>query len=189
MTGVARKKKAVGWIDAKIYFRTSRCEFDRKSSLTTPTHHKTSDNTMASALKRKRGTVGVKDIPKRAKPFNDSQESTGASKLLNQTGWDAAFNPPTKPKELVHTNGINADGVDSQRNSNSPEAADFEDFINEGTSWLAERAKGKSQAKQEAKIAWLGSSAWKLSEPIGGRMIAVDPVFTEDERYAAVFLP
>jgi hypothetical protein len=144
---------------------------------------------MASALKRKRGTVDVKDIPKRAKPFNDSQDSTAASKLLNQTGWDAAFNPSTKTKELVHTNGINGDGAESQRDSNSPEVADFEEFVEEGTSWLAGEDRRKFQARQEARIARLGPSSWKLSEPIGGRMIAVDPVFTEDERYAAVFLP
>jgi NET1-associated nuclear protein 1 (U3 small nucleolar RNA-associated protein 17) len=143
---------------------------------------------MASALKRKRGTVDVKDIPKRTKPFNKTQDSTAGPKILNQVGWDAAFTPPTKTKELVHTNGINGDGIESQRSSNSPEAADFEEFVEEGTRELAEEERLKWQAKQVAKIR-RSPYVWKLSESIAGRMIDVDPVFTQDERYVAVFLP
>lgn len=148
---------------------------------------------MASALKRKRGTVDVKDGPKKSKSFNDSQDASVTSKLLNQAGWDAAFNAATKTKDLVHTNGINGDLAESQRQSISPEVVDFEAFVEEGRGRLAEEEKLKKsqaqqakQAKQENKAKRLSSHAWKLSQPIGGRMVPVDPVFTEDERYAAV---
>jgi NET1-associated nuclear protein 1 (U3 small nucleolar RNA-associated protein 17) len=151
---------------------------------------------MASALKRKRGTVDVKDSPKKSKSFNDSQDSSAASKLLNQAGWDAAFNAATKTKELVHTNGINGDGAESQRQSKSPEAVDFEAFVEEGAGRLAEeenlkksKAKQAKQTKQENKAKRSSAHAWKLSQPIGGRMVPVDPVFTEDERFVAVSKP
>lgn len=141
---------------------------------------------MASALKRKRGTVDVKDVPNRTKSLNDPQSSPAASKILQQSGWDSAFNPPTSNKELVRTNGINGNGVGSERDSASPEAENFEDFIEEGTKGLAEEQKQRWQTKQEAKLK-RSPYVWKISESIGGRMIDVDPVFTLDERYAAVF--
>jgi NET1-associated nuclear protein 1 (U3 small nucleolar RNA-associated protein 17) len=146
---------------------------------------------MASALKRKRGSAGVRDVQKRAKPSNDSQGSALASKLLEPVGWRAAFNPPAKTRELIHTNGINSDNIDVQSDSNSPEGADFEEFIAEGTRALAEKKMQKSKAKQAKQAKQLASikkspDTWKLSESIGGRMIDADPVFTQDERYALI---
>lgn len=138
---------------------------------------------MASALKRKRGNVDVKDIPKRAKSLNGSQDSPVTSKLPSQAGWDAAFNPPKEGKELVHMNGTNGDEAASQRLSKSPEVMDFEEFVEQGPSRSDKRGKSKSQAAPEAKAK---PSTWKLSEPIGGRMIPADPVFTKDERYVAM---
>jgi NET1-associated nuclear protein 1 (U3 small nucleolar RNA-associated protein 17) len=140
---------------------------------------------MASALKRKRGNADVRNVPKRTKPSNDSQGSALASKLLEPVGWRAAFNPPAKTRQLIHTNGINGDNVDIRSDSNSHEGADFEEFIAEGTRALAEKKMQKSKAKQLASIK-KSLDTWKLSESIGGRMIDADPVFTQDERYALI---
>ena len=155
--------------------------FDRKSSTTTSNHHTTSDNTMASPLKRKRGTVDAKDASKREKLSNKSKNSALTSKALEQVGWDTAFNPPARTEELIHMNGINGDKLEIQRDSISPEAVDFEDFIKEDRKRLSRKEKQKLQAKQEAKIG-KSPDIWKLSESIGGRMIDADPVFTPDER-------
>jgi NET1-associated nuclear protein 1 (U3 small nucleolar RNA-associated protein 17) len=143
---------------------------------------------MASALKRKRGDVDVIDATKRAKSLNNSQDFLPTSKLTGKVGWDAAFNPPPNTKELVQTNGINGDDAESQRDLDSSDAEDFEDFVEEGRKGLAEEERQKSQVRQEARIRRF-PYAWKLSESIGGRMIDVDPVFTQDERYVASPVP
>ena len=49
----------------------------------------------------------------------------------------------------------------------SAEAIDYEDFV------------ARVQPKKK--------DLWKLSEPIGGRMINSDPVFTADEKYVACY--
>lgn len=137
---------------------------------------------MASVLKRKRGVTDVTDIPQRTKSLNNSQNVTAVPHLAdNRSGWEAAFNPPTKTKELVHANEINGDGIASRNASASPEAEDFEGFVEEGTSALAEDRRRKSQVKKDA-MAKRSACDWKLSESIGGHMIDVDPVFTQDER-------
>jgi hypothetical protein len=56
------------------------------------------------------------------------------------------------------------------RISESPEAEDYEAFIERGS-----RLEG--QQNRTGQI-----SEWQLSTPIGGRMIDVDPVFTQDEK-------
>jgi len=144
---------------------------------------------MASALKRKRGLVEVADTPKRAKSIKESHNSLPTPQL-SQSGWDAAFNPPTKTKELVKTNGVNGD---AHRETESPDAVDFEEFVEQSTQLEEEeqrrRKELKSQQRREKKllksVTQKTPDVWKLSEPIGGRMINVDPVFSADERYAA----
>ena len=46
--------------------------------------------------------------------------------------------------------------------------------------------KGKTDVAQavEKGTKKKGNELWKLSEPIGGRLLNIDPVFTEDEKYA-----
>lgn len=128
--------------------------------------------------------MDVKDATKRTKAPSNSQDPTPIPKFLDSgLGWEAAFNPPTKTKQLVQANGINGDGITSQRGSGSPEAEDFEGFIEE---------KSRQQAEEERKAeqdAFLNrhSHEWKLSDSIGGRMIDVDPVFTLDERCVVDF--
>ena len=145
--------------------------------------HKTSDNTMASALKRKRGPGEVLETPKRAKSVKEI-ENTLPIPQLSQGGWDVAFNPPPKTKELIQTNGINGDGTHTEERSDSPEAVDYEVFVEEPEFRLEEK---KQKNKKEKKLLKKVLSAtepdlWKLSEPIGGRQINVDPVFTDDEK-------
>lgn len=132
--------------------------------------------------------MDVKNVPKRTKALSNSQDPAAVPQLVDHgVGWEAAFNPPTKTKELVQTNGINGDCITSQRASVSPEAEDFEGFIEEGTRAQAEEQRNKWQAKQDAAILKQPAHDWKLSESIGGRMIDVDPVFTPDERCVVDF--
>jgi NET1-associated nuclear protein 1 (U3 small nucleolar RNA-associated protein 17) len=140
---------------------------------------------MASALKRKRGPVEVTETPKRAKSVKDSQESLSMSKA-SQSGWEAAFNPPKEMKELMQKNGINGDGTNNTQRGTSPNVLAFDN--------LAEHAKEEERKKKAAMLEekkYLRSfstpkpDVWTISDPIGGRMINVDPVFTQDEQYEA----
>jgi NET1-associated nuclear protein 1 (U3 small nucleolar RNA-associated protein 17) len=147
---------------------------------------------MASALKRKRGPVEVLDTPKRTKPIKDSQDFLQNPELLHEVGWEATLNPPTKTKELVRTNGTNGDGINLQKNSNHAEAVEFEGFVDEQKTQREEESRRKKKRHSEGSSSshtWKGPSyVWKLSESIGGRILDVDPVFTEDEKYAAYLL-
>jgi NET1-associated nuclear protein 1 (U3 small nucleolar RNA-associated protein 17) len=114
-----------------------------------------------------------------------SQESLPTPKLSQETGWEATFKTPTKTKELVHTNGINGDGINGQRDSNSVEAIDFEDFVENERKQKDEQTRLKKEEKAlKRAVTRKPEEVWKVSESIGGRMIDVDPVFTRDEKYA-----
>lgn len=140
---------------------------------------------MASALKRKRGLVEILETPKRAKSVKSSQESLPTPKLSQETGWEAAFKTSTKPKELVQTNGINGDVINGQREINSVEAIDFEDFVENERKQKDEQTRLKKEEKAlKRAVTRKPEEVWKVSESIGGRMIDVDPVFTRDEKYA-----
>jgi post-segregation antitoxin (ccd killing protein) len=137
---------------------------------------------MASALKRKRGTVEVLDRSKRSK--STKTNSDGQLPIIgDKVGWEAAFAAPAIMQELVQTNGINGHGINSPEDSE--DAVDFESFLEEEEKekqaerdGAAEKALRKALRKKEAQ-------AWKISEPIAGRMINNDPVFTADEKYAS----
>ena len=122
--------------------------------------------------------------PKRTKSVKNSQESLLTPKL-SQSGWDAAFIPPPQTKELIQTNGVNGHDVESPKEG-SPEAVNFDEYVN-----LEREAEQKGKEERRKKRQLLRSFTtpklprWKISEPIGGRMINVDPVFTVDEKYAA----
>jgi len=137
---------------------------------------------MASALKRKRGTVEASDTPKRSK--STKMNSSGQLPIIgDKVGWEVAFAAPAKKRELIQTNGINGHNINSPEESE--DAVDFESFLaqeEEGKQaerdGAAEKALRKALRKKEAQ-------AWKISEPIAGRMINTDPVFTADEKYAS----
>lgn len=127
---------------------------------------------MASVLKRKRGPAEVAASPKRAKSVTKSKSS--APVLDSQTGWDAAFGSIKRQDEPEIPNGLN--DVSIAAKYASPEAEDYQEVLTQHQVINVEKEKRKHEAVETA------SSQWKISEPIGGRMIDVDPVFTEDEK-------
>jgi NET1-associated nuclear protein 1 (U3 small nucleolar RNA-associated protein 17) len=135
-----------------------------------------SDNIMASVLKRKRGPLEVEESSKRSRSTKDAHAS--ASQLdLSKVGWEAAFGPIQRYDDT--TNEVNGEEAPVTRVPNSPEAVDFQELL--------ERAHAKEQKKTKKKTKWREKafshwSTWKTSDPIGGRMIELDPVFTEDEK-------
>jgi NET1-associated nuclear protein 1 (U3 small nucleolar RNA-associated protein 17) len=141
---------------------------------------------MASALKRKRGPVEVLDTPKRSKSVK-SQSGNPLRPVSDKVGWEAAFNPQDL---LISTNAIN--GSHSHGTPESPEAVDYEAYVQDEKYKLAtEREKpSKKELKEITKRAQIYSpqrkakELWKVSEPIGGRMINAEPIFTTDEKYA-----
>jgi NET1-associated nuclear protein 1 (U3 small nucleolar RNA-associated protein 17) len=138
-------------------------------------------------LKRKRGPVEVLDTPKRSKSVK-RQSGNSLRPVSDKVGWEAAFNPP---QELVApTNGVN--GSHSQRTPELPEAVDYEAYVQDELYKAAveEREKpsknalyGINKGAPAYSVKKKAEELWKLSEPIGGRMINVDPVFTADEKY------
>jgi NET1-associated nuclear protein 1 (U3 small nucleolar RNA-associated protein 17) len=124
---------------------------------------------MASVLKRKRGPLEVSEPSKRSRPSQDTTQSAPGLDL-SKVGWDATFGPSKNQKGT--TDGVNGDEAPGLWDSNSSEAEDFEDVV--------ERARTAKQEKMKPKKKAV--STWKMSDPIGGRMIEVDPVFTEDEK-------
>ncbi|KAE8451170.1 hypothetical protein EG329_004842 [Mollisiaceae sp. DMI_Dod_QoI] len=142
---------------------------------------------MASALKRKRAPVEVLDTPKRTK----SAENRPGDLLQNSTGWDAAFRPPPKGT----TNGEGSHALSNgQLASPEAEAIDYDQFMDrrpqellvvKGQNVAEKPAKRKKKEKKEKSIKppTTEAKSWKISTPIGGRMIDADPVFTADEKH------
>jgi NET1-associated nuclear protein 1 (U3 small nucleolar RNA-associated protein 17) len=127
---------------------------------------------MSSVLKRKRGPVEVVEPSKKAKSTSKYKISAPVLDSF-KVGWDAAF-PTKRHADLAPTNGVN--GVSALTRSASPDAEDYEDLVEKHENAKAEKKK------REAKAPQYDVPTWKISEPIGGRMIDVDPVFTDDER-------
>lgn len=126
---------------------------------------------------------------KKLKSAKKQPQNSNLVPLSQEAGWETAFNPSKKTNGLVHTNGMNGDGINLERLSDSPEAVDFEAYIQESEQQNEQKHKkqlkkneGKSSRKMLKKQQEL--DIWKFSEPIGGRMINVDPLFTFDEKYA-----
>ena len=121
------------------------------------------------------------DTPKRSKSINNSTEPTFPA-ANSKSGWDAAFPAPPREQELVKTNGANG-GLAS-----SPEVLDFDDVQSESYQVMEEerlqRVKEYENAQKALKraVKRREQHAWKLSEPIGGRMINADPAFTPGEK-------
>lgn len=149
---------------------------------------------MASILKRKRGAVAVpeteespKPVLKRAKSVEADKKNGQASLLPSfdavKTGWDAVFGSKKKGGEVAKVNG---NGVDDEAvngvEEESEEGEDFDTFVTRSTRrW---KKKGhKNRARREMEEALRAESAWKASDPIAGRMLDIDPVFTADEKY------
>lgn len=139
-----------------------------RRNVTTYQLRATSDNKMASVLKRKRGSAQGVETLKRAKATTDVLED--APTVISGGGWDAAFAPVKQNNELATINGSGAhDGK-----LDSSDAEDFEQYTKKEEE--AEKKAKKSKAPKSK------GSEWKVSAPIGGRMIDVDPLFTEGEK-------
>jgi NET1-associated nuclear protein 1 (U3 small nucleolar RNA-associated protein 17) len=166
--------------------------------------HKDYDNTMASQLKRKRDPVEVLGTPKRSKSVKT--KSGNPISFNEKIGWEAAFKKP-KRGESAPRNGVNGESQNSQDISSSPEAVDFEEFVGEKLEEGLEEGAIQTMAKKTSRAAATEAKRkrkiesfevqqkgrvkmkpWKLSEPVGGRMINVDPVFTEHEKYAGYLI-
>ena len=127
---------------------------------------------MVSALKRKRGPLEAVEPSKRSR-FNQNISQSAPERDLSKVGWDAAFGPSKRQNGTP--NGVNGGGTPESGESNSPEPEDFEDLV--------ERARAaKHERKRPRKKVVPNRSTWKTSDPIGGRLIEVDPIFTEDEK-------
>jgi len=131
--------------------------------------------------------VEVLDTPKRSKSVK-TQSGHPLRAASDKAGWEAAFNP--SQDLLISTNGNN--GKHSHESPESPVAVDYEAYVQDEKykDALKQREKpSKNAAHDKNKIAAnLGQTKandlWKLSEPIGGRMINANPVFSTDEKYA-----
>ncbi|KUJ24196.1 WD40 repeat-like protein [Mollisia scopiformis] len=140
---------------------------------------------MASVLKRKRAPVEVPDTPKRAK----SSENHPADFLQKPSGWDAAFRPPSKPTTNGEENHTLSNG---QLASPEAEAIEYDRFITEkpvaksknALVEVSEQTRKKEKRPKQKKPR--DQRTWRISGPIGGRMVNADPVFTADEEYFIV---
>jgi NET1-associated nuclear protein 1 (U3 small nucleolar RNA-associated protein 17) len=113
-------------------------------------------------LKRKRGATQGKEEGKRAKPVLEKQADLDAKAPTSK--FDEAF------------------AAAEQKNEGQLVVADSQ-ASNSQTTPKKKSKKDKSK-KHEKKTDEDKISEWKTSAPLGGRMIDVDPVFTEDEKYA-----
>jgi len=130
---------------------------------------------MASVLKRKRRSTQGIDGLKRAKATAEILEAAAES-IQTNGGWDAAFAPLKKKNELVTVNGFSI----GKEKLESSDAEDYEQFAQQkdvSDTPKKARKRSKSKASKASK-----GPEWKVSTPIGGRMIDVDPVFTDDEK-------
>jgi NET1-associated nuclear protein 1 (U3 small nucleolar RNA-associated protein 17) len=156
---------------------------------------------MASQLKRKRDPVEVLSTPKRSKSVKT--KSSNHISFNEKIGREAAFQKP-KRGESAPRNGVNGESQNSSDISSSPEAVYFEEFVGEKLEEGLEeggaiqtmpkktsrapateaRRKRKIESFEVQQKGPVKMKPWKLSEPIGGRMINVDPVFSQHEKYA-----
>ena len=131
-----------------------------------------SDNIMSSVLKRKRGRLEAMIPSKR--PRHDHGISQSAPELdSSKVGSDAASG--TINKQKTSTNGFNKDRVPNEQDLNSPEAEEFQKSADK-----IRTAKHKRKTAKNTTI--MNPKSWKTSEPIGGRMLEIEPVFTADEQ-------
>lgn len=139
---------------------------------------------MASILKRKRVQTEVADLPKRSKSTSESAETS--TKFGQSNGGFDIFEALGKGKELAQVNGAHA-----KDELESTEVIDFEDLFEDlplqSTDSQAKRGMRPKKEIWEKKIPQapkpVKDQSWNISEPVGGRMIDADPIFTEDEKY------
>ncbi|KAG9238068.1 WD repeat-containing protein-like protein [Amylocarpus encephaloides] len=163
---------------------------------------------MAPELKRKRGAVEGSDISKRVKAIKKtaSDPATKPEKVVIASGFDQAFAGLDRMKEIAHSGGINGDchveteefeqvtkKLRKQRNNGLDTAKElvFPHGTNGDGSHKLDGSKEKpvKLSKRERRSKALktkSSTEWTLSNSIAGRMLNMEPVFTQDEKHIIV---
>lgn len=138
---------------------------------------------MTSERKRKRGLAEL-DSPRNAKAIKTPQSS---SKDLNaaRRASDASSEPPKKQAQVTTIN-------ESEESANGvlPSESPKTQIVKNGPTEPKdvpqiedELRRKEKKAKRHARKEWLATvrPQWKLSEPTGGRMMNIDPVFAGTE--------
>lgn len=139
-------------------------ELHTAPSASGPTLQPTTTNIMSSKLKRKTGPGENAGVPKRTKSTKEVEvEAPDFENASNS--WDAAFG--------------RASGMDDTKQElatvNDADELEGQDFLN----YIEQQRQAKAlQTESSAK-----AQKWRLSDPVGGRMVDIDPIFTRDEKY------
>jgi len=125
---------------------------------------------MASILKRKRGAnqTAESEALKKAK-------AAGTATLEKNTNGDAAWDKLFAPLNKTLNNEL------AILNGSTATSSDVEDTQMVGVNGTPKKNGKKSKKSSKSK-----GPAWRVSAPFGGRMIDVDPVFTQDEKYGSL---
>lgn len=121
---------------------------------------------MASLLKRKRGANqnAESEAMKKAK-------AAGTTTVEKETNGDAAWDKLFAPLNKNLNNEL------ATLNGSTGASSDAEDTQMVGVNGTSKKNGKKSKKSSRAK-----GPQWRVSAPFGGRMIDVDPVFTQDEK-------
>lgn len=134
---------------------------------------------MPSVLKRKRGSIDITDSLKRSKSVQDMP--TAPLPDFSKAGWDAAFGALGNPDGLAVV-GVNGNVDTYEKDNESSDAIDFEELQSLGKLKKKNKSVTRPQENSTTEVQPTHTADWKVSQPIGGRMIDLDPVFAEDEK-------
>lgn len=128
---------------------------------------------MASVLKRKRFPVEATDSLKRSK----SREASPNSRPLLNRPLGAAVPAHRNGIDILQNNNNNGETGLQRASITQADTVELGRHTDRGQESVEDQSLRRlAQAEEEA-------SSWKLSDPIGGRMINVDPLFSIDEKY------
>ncbi len=104
----------------------------------------------------------VPDVIKRAKSDKETSQAT-PNFTQSIVGWDSAFAPSKKQTAPAIVNGVNDD----------VSIMDYEEF----NQYHIEHSRPPQPLQKRNN-----ASSWRISAPVGGRMLDLDPVFTDEEK-------
>ncbi|KAI0178925.1 sporulation protein [Hypoxylon sp. FL1284] len=128
-----------------------------------------------SANKRKRD---VHDYNKRKRAKRDGQLNGPVDEQLPQEDVPSQTNGTIKP--TPNTNGVATDIVQHKNESRQHQPEESNDV--EQSKARSRRSNGKKQRLSDNKH----RTTWKVSTPMGGRMLNIDPILTEDEKHLII---
>lgn len=145
-----------------------------------------SDNTtMTSERKRKRGPVDV-DSPRNAKQIKKPEPVTPNSKIENHADATPKLSR-SQLKKQTQVAVLKQEEVEEKSNgaevSESPktEIATIATSVQDQQAILKLRREKKAEKAARKERAAAVKLRWKLSEPAGGRILNIDPVFAGNE--------